>query len=167
MLPWSVRLTGVLAFAFAALLGLEAAAALGELRGATSSLWWLPLSLGVLVWVGWYIVRHMPLAWGVLAAAVLYGATCLAAFPLKYWLNGGPLAWPRDADVLFVLTAFVIQVLFGAAAGLAGGLVARRRRRRRQREEALAIVSSSRTTVLEPPGGSGATHGLPRRGGTR
>lgn len=165
MLPWSVRLTGLLVAALGALLALEGAAALGEQRVPGSSLWWLPLSLALLVWVGWYIVRRIPLAWGVLAGATLYGTTCLLAFPLKNRLTGGALAWPRDVDALFVLTALVIQVLIGAGAGFAGGMIARRRRRRRQRAEALAVVASTRTAVLEADGGAGATHGLQRRGG--
>jgi hypothetical protein len=163
LLPWSVRLIGVLVTALVALLGLEAAAALVEQRAPGSSLWWLPLSLALLVWVGWFIVRRIPLAWGVLAGATLYGTTCLLAFPLKFRLSGGPFAWPRDADALFVLTALVIQVLIGALAGFAGGMLARRRRRRRQRAEALAVVASTRTAVLEADGGAGATHGLQRR----
>lgn len=164
MLPWSIRLTGVLVAVLGALLAVEVAAALVERRVPGSSLWWLPLSLGLLVWLGWYIVRRIPLAWGVLAGAILYGATCLLAFPVKHRLAGGPLAWPRDADALLVFTALVIQVLIGAAAGFAGGMLAHRRRRRRQRADALAVVTAARAAVLDGEGAARAPRALRQRG---
>lgn len=150
MLPWSVRLLATLALALAALLGLEVAAATVQSRAGVAGLWFLPLSLGVLVLVGWYVVRHMPLTWGVLAGATLYGLVSLLAFPLRYWLAYGAFAWPRDSDLLIVAAAIVVQLLEGALAGFAGGWLARRRRRRRQRAEAAAVLASSRATVLEP-----------------
>ena len=154
MLPWSVRLVATLVLAFALLLGLEVAAAVVQARAGIAGLWFLPLSLGVCVAVGWYVVRRMPLAWGVLAGAVLYGLVSFAAFPLRYWLAYGSLAWPRDSDILIVGAAVVVQLLEGALAGFAGGWIARRRRRRRQHAEASAVLASSRTTVLEPGTGS-------------
>ncbi|MCU0626888.1 MAG: hypothetical protein MUF21_10465 [Gemmatimonadaceae bacterium] len=150
MLPWIVRVMGALVFGLAVLLGLEVGAVWFEARTGIPTVAVLPLSIALLVWIGWYVVRRVHLAWGVLTGALLYGTTALLAIPLKNWFIYGRLAMPREASALFIAAAVVVMVLIGTLAGLGGGLLARRRRRERRRRMALDVLASSSSTVLEP-----------------
>ncbi len=150
MLPWAVRLLFVLVAAVVALLAIEIGATLAEPRFGVPTWAWLPVSLATIAGLGWYVVRRMPLAWGALAGATVATAAAALTFPIKYWLDGGPFAWPLDTDIPLVATALVVMALLGTASGLAGGALAWRRRRIRRHRAALEAVASPMAEVIDP-----------------
>ncbi|MCU0618502.1 MAG: hypothetical protein MUF40_01125 [Gemmatimonadaceae bacterium] len=164
MLPWSVRLLLLLVVALTLLLGIEIAATLAEPRFGVPAWAWLPATLGTLGWIGWYVVRRMPLAWGGIAGGLLAVVAAWLTFPIKLRLSGGPLAWPDEVDIPLVATALVVMFLAGTVMGLAGGAVARRRRRIRRRQAALEVIDSPMAGVIDPAHvRSDETDALPRR----
>jgi hypothetical protein len=150
MFPWFVRFLLVLVIALALLLGIEVVATLAEPRLGMPAWAWLPATLGTIGWVGWYVVRRLPLAWGGIVGGVLALGAAWLTFPIKLRLSGGPLAWPREVDIPLVATALIVMFLVGTVAGLAGGAVAHRRRRLRRRQAALEAIDSPMAGVIDP-----------------